>query len=81
MWLSKMKVERLIAEARTLHGLIPRARDEPDQSLKTGWKSSAVELAPHNSLDYRIGDWSFQQRLKMADMEGMTLRDFEKRLA
>jgi len=81
MWLSKMKVERLIVEARTLHGLIPRTGDQLDRTLKTGWKSSALELAPHNSLDYGAGDRSFQQRLKVADMQGMTLRDFEKRLA
>ena len=46
MWPSKMKVERLIAEARTLHGLVPRAEDQPNRSLKTGRKSSAMELAP-----------------------------------
>jgi hypothetical protein len=81
MWPSKMKVVRLIAEARTLHGLVPPAGDQPDLSLKTGRKSSALELAPQRSLDDRVGDWSFQQRLKVADMQGMTLRDFEKRLA
>jgi hypothetical protein len=75
-----MSAERLIAEARTLHGVITRTGDQLNQSLKTGWKSSALELAPDNSLDYRAGDWSFQQRLKVADMQGMTLREFEKRL-
>jgi len=76
-----MKAVRLIAEMRTLHGLIAQTGDQLNQSPKTGWKSSAVELAPPNSLDYAAGDWSFQQRLKTADMQGMTLREFEKRLA
>jgi hypothetical protein len=80
MWLSKMKVERLLAEARSLHGLIPRTGDQPNLSLKTGRKSSALELTPHISLGNGAGDRSFQQILKAADMQGMTLRDFEKRL-
>jgi hypothetical protein len=75
-----MKAERQIAEARTLHGVIARTGDQLDRSLKTGGKSSALELAPYNSLEYGAGDWSFQQRLKVADMQGMTLREFEKRL-
>jgi hypothetical protein len=81
MWLSRMKAERLIAEVRTLHGLIAQTGDQPNQSPKTGGKSSALELAPPNSLDYTAGDWSFQERLKTADTQGMTLREFEKRLA
>jgi hypothetical protein len=81
MWPSKMKVGRLIAEARSLHGLIPRTGDQLDQGVKTGLESSALELAPHDSFEYGIGDRSFQQRLKVADTQGMTLRDFEKRLA
>jgi hypothetical protein len=75
-----MKAERLIAEARNLHALIARNGGQLNRSLKTGLNSSAMELAPHNPLDYRAGDSSFQQRLKVADMQGMTLREFEKRL-
>jgi hypothetical protein len=74
-----MKAARLIVELRTLHGLIGQTEDQLNPSLKTGWKSSALELAPQNSPDV-AGDRSFQQRLKTADTQGMTLRDFEKRL-
>jgi hypothetical protein len=81
MWLSKMKAQRLIAEARILHGVVVRTGDQLNRSLKPGRKSSALELAPHNSLDQRAGDGSFQQRLKVADVQGMTLSEFEKRLA
>jgi hypothetical protein len=80
MWLSKMKAGRLIAEVRTLHGLVPRNGGQLNRSLKTGLESSTVELAPYDSPDHRAGDSSFQQRLKVADMQGMTLREFETAL-
>jgi hypothetical protein len=80
MWPRKIKAERSTAEARTPHGPIARSGDQPSQSLKTGPKSSATEPAPNNSQDYRAGDTSFQQRLKVADMQGMTLREFETAL-
>jgi hypothetical protein len=76
-----MKAERQIADARTLHGGIATTEDKPDQSLKTERETSHLELAPSNSLDDTTGDSSFQQRLKAADTQGITLREFEKRLA
>jgi hypothetical protein len=79
MWPSKMKAERLIAEARALHGATAPTGDQLNRSLETETKTSPPNLAPGNSLD-KAGDSSFQQRLKVADMQGMTLREFEKRL-
>jgi hypothetical protein len=81
MWPSKLKTERLIAEARALQGATAPAGDQLNRSLETETKTSPLNPAPDNSLDKRAGDSSFQQRLKVADVQGMTLREFEKRLA
>jgi hypothetical protein len=81
MWPSKMHVEQLIAQARTLRGLVAQTGRRLNSNPKAVWKSSASELAANDSLDYRMGAVPFQQRLQVAEMQGMTLREFEKHLA
>ena len=80
MWPSKMHAEQLIAEARNLGGLIGGVGRDLDPSLTADWRSSTLKFGAYNSLDYRTGGFSFQQRLKVAERQGMTLREFEKRL-
>jgi hypothetical protein len=81
MWPSRIRAERLIAEARTLQDLIAQTGKQLNLNPKAVWKSSASELGAHNSLDNRISAGSFQQRLKVAERQGLTLREFEKHLA
>jgi hypothetical protein len=66
-------VERVIPEARVLRGLLAKAG--------VSWMSSALGLATYNSERYVDQVRSFQRGLEDARRQGMTLREFEKRLA
>lgn len=81
MWPSKIRAEQIVAEMQTLQDLIAQTGRQLNLNTKVVWKSSASELGAHGSLDHRIGAVSFQQRLKIADRQGLTLREFEKHLA
>jgi len=79
MWPSKMRIEQLIAEARTFQGAIARTGRHSSPDMKMVWKSSASDLAAtYTPLDRRAGVAPFQQRLKLAERQGMTLREFVK---
>jgi hypothetical protein len=80
MWPIKIRAEQLMAEARTLRGQISQTGRRLNLNPKLVWKSSATELATHDPLGYRAGAVSFQQRLKLAEKQGMTLQQFEKQL-
>jgi hypothetical protein len=81
MWPNKMRTEQLVAEARTLRGLIAQTGAHFNLNPKMEWKSSASEPFIRNSLGFRAEAVSFQQRLKLAESQGLTLLEFEKRLA
>jgi hypothetical protein len=80
MWPIKIRTEQLIAEARTLRGQISETGRRLDINPKMVWKSSAPELSAYNPPNYRVGAVSFQQRLKSAEGQGVTLQEFEKQL-
>jgi hypothetical protein len=81
MWPKKMRVEQLTAEARTLRGLVAETGSHLNLTPKLVWKSSALELGAHISLDQRAAVVPFQRRLQLAQSQEMTLREFEKRLS
>jgi hypothetical protein len=69
-----MHDKRAVAEARNVRGL-------GSQTEGIVGKSPASGLATYASLELGAGKTSFQQRLQLAQSQGMTLREFEKLLA
>jgi hypothetical protein len=67
-----LRVERVMPEVRALRGLLARA--------ERYWMSSALGLATYNSEHYGNQPRPFQRMLEEAQRQGMTLREFERRL-
>ena len=76
----ELYTEQLIAEVRTLRGLIAQTGRYLNPSLKLGLTTAVSELASYRAGDFGARATSFQRRLQEAVKQGMTLREFEKRL-
>jgi hypothetical protein len=76
-----MHAKRLVAEAQAMRGMVAQTGRGLNLGPKIVWKTSASELVKYNSLELGAGTISFQQRLQLAQKQGITLREFEKLLA
>jgi len=78
MWPIRLH-DKLVAEALPVRGLVARVGGHLTLGQKVVWKSASPELAVRKSLE----PWSmsFQQKLRLAENRGITLREFEKLLA
>lgn len=74
MWPRRMHDKRAVAEARNVQGLGSQTRGIVRKSPGSG-------LATYISLELGAGKTSFQQRLQLAESQGMTLREFENLLS
>jgi len=81
MWPNGMHDKRDVAEARNVRGLVSQTGMTFNLISGIVGKSPASGLATHASLELGAGKTSFQQRLQLAETQGITLREFEKLLA
>ena len=80
MWPSRTRVKRGAAEAHTARGPVVLAGGFLDVISRFGSKSTASELATYEAPEFGAMAMSFQQRLRLAGTQGVTLREFEKLL-
>lgn len=78
MW-PRLHPEQLISEARALRGVVARTGSHSTTN-PMAWEFPASDFASFDSLQLRVGAVSFQKGLQQAEKQGLTLREFEKRL-